>query len=1250
MNIDIQQYRAAIGKFDLGTHALHSLKDCTHKSVQQLIISVALIVSKMMVFIMWPFLLALFIFLNCSRFFSYLLRLRLRGLRGLDNFKSFINIIFLHASLTLIFIFKLVMYVYMKYTIIKIILFPWLIVIFDLSYILLQSGDIEIQPGPQLFPKLKIAYWNLGGLSTDNFIKKTSLEAFLSINKLDIMMIGETHLNDNFDDRDLEIPGYTLKRCDHNENLPRGGVCVYYKSSLPISIKPDLTFLNECIVMELKVGRKKCFITFLYRSPANNAKDHVDKFVDSIENTLSAIGKNNPYVSILLGDFNAKNSNWWGNINDYQGIQIDFIAESYGYKQLINEATNFEPHSEPSCIDLIFASEPNLIHNSGTLPSLIERCHHQMIFAEINFKVFLPPSYKRKIWDYKNADVNKINESLSRINWDNFLRGRNPNEQIKFLNDCILNVFSNYCPNKIITCNDKDTPWMTDDIRKLLKEKEYIYKQYVKNGYLDSDKSNLKNKQKECSQVISAVKDMYLITEGEKLNDPHLGPKKYWSILNRFLNKKKIPLIPPIFHNDDFVTDAKMKADIFNNYFASQCTPIINDSVLPNPDYRTDARLCNIDINNTLILDIISALNPNKSHGCDNISIKMIQICKNQIVSPLTFIFVTCMNLGVYPDLWKMSNVCPVHKKESKNVLKNYRPISLLPIFSKIFEKIIYNSLYGYITHNKLLNQCQSGFQKGDSCVSQLLKITNDIFRNLDSDPSTDTRSIFLDMSKAFDKVWHEGLLYKLRVYGIHGDIYNLLTNYLMGRQQRTLINGQVSGWKPITAGVPQGSVLGPLLFLLYVNDLPDKLLCSPKLFADDVSLNDHMNNIAASTERLNQDLNNIEEWAHQWKMLFNPDLNKPANEVIFSNRGNTNLPKLFFAGNTINTVKYHKHLGLILDSRLDFNQHLKEKIGKANTGIFMIRRLYRYLPRKTLLNVYKAFVRPHLDYCDIIYHRPCLDSLFQNNVSPISYNPNMLFTDKIESVQYNAALAITGCIRGTSKEKIYNELGIESLYNRRTFHRLLYLYKIKNDLLPRYLKDEIPNSVVNRFNTRHHRSSWISSRTNKYKYSFFPHSINAWNGLSSLIKNSSSPNIFKSRYMSFFHVNANSIFGIHNSTGIKLLTRLRVGLSHLREHKYNHNFIDTSNPFCSCDGKSIESTEHYLLRCPNHTLYRDVLFENLNNIDYNFHFESDYKYVQVLLYGNNTCDGFINRKILESTIEFLINSSRFDESLLSYI
>ena len=999
--------------------------------------------------------------------------------------------------------------------------------------------------------------------------------------------------------------------------------------------------------MELKVGKKRCFITCLYRSPANNTKDKINEFVINLEKNIMSIDRKNPYVSFILGDFNAKNTNWWGNINDYQGTQIDQIASMHGYNQIINEATIFEPNCEPSCIDLMFCSQPNLIQNSCTYASLFERCHHQIIFAEINFKVFYPPPYKRKIWDYKNADINKINESISQIDWVRHLNQKDPNEQIRYLNDCIINVFNNYCPNKVITCRDKDAPWMNDSIKKLLKEKESIYKSYVKNGFKNEDKLKLNAKQKACSSAISEAKELYLVNEGNKLNDPLLGPKRYWSILNRFLNKKKIPLIPPILHDGNFITDTLKKADLFNNYFANQCTPIINDSQLPPFSYRTNSRISVININSKMILDIISSLNPAKSHGCDGISIKMIHICRHQIILPLKLIFESCVSSGVYPDLWKMSNVCPVHKKESKSLLNNYRPISLLPIFSKMFEKIIYDSLYSYVIANKLLNPCQSGFQKGDSCVSQLLKITHDIFKNLDCTPPVNTRSIFLDMSKAFDKVWHKGLIFKLKSYGVEGNLFNLLHNYLNNRKQRVTLNGQESGWKNILSGVPQGSVLGPLLFLLYINDLPDHLQCNPKLFADDVSLNEHMNNIPASTTRLSNDLDNTDQWGYQWKMLFNPDPAKPANEVIFSNSSNINIPRLHFAGKIIKSVKSQKHLGLILDSKLDFNQHLKEKIGKANIGILMLRKLYRYLPRNALLNIYKSFIRPHLDYCDIIYHKPCCDDIAMQNLFCLdAQHPNVLFTDKIESVQYNAALAITGCIRGTSKEKIYNELGIESLYNRRTFHRLLYFYKIMNNLLPVYLKNEIPQAVPNLHDTRQHRGTWIATRTNKYNYSFFPHSVNAWGNLSNLIKASPSPNIFKKRYMEFYRINANSIFRIHNPVGIKLLTRLRVGLSHLREHKFNHHFHDTGNPYCSCDGKSIESVEHYLLSCPNHARSRILLFENLSSISSLVTFTRDSLTTEILLYGKSTFDDCTNKKIIESTINFLIESSRFSDPL----
>ena len=228
----------------------------------------------------------------------------------------------------------------------------------------------------------------------------------------------------------------------------------------------------------------------------------------------------------------------------------------------------------------------------------------------------------------------------------------------------------------------------------------------------------------------------------------------------------------------------------------------------------------------------------------------------------------------------KKSNVVTVHKKESTNLTKDYRPISLLPIFSKIFERLIFNSLYNYLMQNKLFTECQSGFIPGDSCVAQLLSIAHEIYKSFDCNPPADTREIFLDISKAFPKVWHEGLIFKLKTYGII--LLKFLINYLEDRKQRVALNGQTSSWKNILAGVPQGSVLGPIFFLIYMNDLPDGIK-SIKIFVDDTSLFSKVKNKNYSTVELYNDLKIISNWAFQSKMLFNPDPNKQAVEIFFS-------------------------------------------------------------------------------------------------------------------------------------------------------------------------------------------------------------------------------------------------------------------------------------------------------------------------------------------------------------------------------
>ena len=236
---------------------------------------------------------------------------------------------------------------------------------------------------------------------------------------------------------------------------------------------------------------------------------------------------------------------------------------------------------------------------------------------------------------------------------------------------------------------------------------------------------------------------------------------------------------------------------------------------------------------------------------------------------------------------------------------------------------------------------------------------------------------------------------------GISVPLLKLIESSLSNRYQRVLLNGQSPIWLPIIAGVPQGSILGSLFFLIYINDLSKNLSSITKLFADDISIFSVVHDVDLSAKQLNDDLNKISEWAFQWKMAFNPDLSKQAQEIVFSRKSHKiSRPKVNFNNSTFVQSIYQKHLGLYLDEKLNFSHRIKEKISKAYRGIGVIKKLQNNLPRQSLLTIYKSFIRPHLDCGDVVYDRP----------------HNDIFCSKRESVQYNAALAITGAILGTSE------------------------------------------------------------------------------------------------------------------------------------------------------------------------------------------------------------------------------------------
>ena len=284
-------------------------------------------------------------------------------------------------------------------------------------------------------------------------------------------------------------------------------------------------------------------------------------------------------------------------------------------------------------------------------------------------------------------------------------------------------------------------------------------------------------------------------------------------------------------------------------------------------------------------MKILRALGINKAHGHDEISIRMLKLCDKSIIPSLSLLFQNSIDTRTFPDTWKKSNIVPVHKKGDKQIVDNYRPVSLLCILGKIFERIIFNSIFEYLEENNLLCPNQSGFRPSDSCENQLLSILHEIYKSFGCNPPKDVRGIFLDLSKAFDRVWHDGLIYKINRIVITGNSLNLIESFLSNRFQRVVLNGQSSSWTPVNAGEPQGSILGPLFFLIYINDLSKDISSTVKLFADDTSIFSVFDDNNVSVMKLNNDLLKISKWAHQWEMSFNPDVSKQAQEVIFSRK-----------------------------------------------------------------------------------------------------------------------------------------------------------------------------------------------------------------------------------------------------------------------------------------------------------------------------------------------------------------------------
>lgn len=754
---------------------------------------------------------------------------------------------------------------------------------------------------------------------------------------------------------------------------------------------------------------------------------------------------------------------------------------------------------------------------------------------------------------------------------------------------------------------------MTSEIRRLMRQRNRLYHK-AKTTNSPNHLQNYKNKRNQVVQLIREAKDDYMDSLKNTLSDPNLPSRKWFKIANDITNlKNKSNPPPPLITNSKVNMHPLDKAQVLNEHF-SNISKVENEPILP--EMNNHPKNFNLtSINEQDVKDQLHILNCSKPGGPDELFPKMIKLFSNKLVKPLTLLFNRSLELGQVPNQWKMSNISAIFKgKGSEQDPTNYRPISVTSCLSKMLEKIIFKYLFNYLKENEILTRFQSGFRPGDSTVAQLLELYHIIMENLDK--GKDLKFIFCDVSKAFDKVWHQGLLFKLSKYGIYGNLHKWFTSYLSDRTQRVMNEGFKSTWLPTSAGVPQGSVLGPYLFLIYINDIVENLSSNVRLFADDTTLFTVINN-EESVKILNEDLYKIARFADNWLIILNPSKTK---SMTMTRKRTTNWPQIEINETTLIDDVSHTHLGITLTSNGTWTEHINNIYQKAAYRLNIMRMLKHDLDRNSLNRFYIAFIRPILEYGSIIWD-----------------NCTKQQSDLLESLQKDAARIVTGLRKGTSQDVLYNELGWASLSERRKNNKLIQFFKILNNEAPSYLDD-----IVKKFNDhqsdyplRNQQLKHPTPRTTSYKNSFFISTTDLWNSIDISLANATSLYSFK-KVLKDRIKNPPK----HYSYGER---KFNIILCQLRNHKSQLQF-DLFNDHLSeeftCNCGAIETRRHYLLECP---LFADQRVELMNSL---VSHPEIYRAITVddssLLFGSPELSIPLNNSLTTIVINYIRETARF--------
>lgn len=910
--------------------------------------------------------------------------------------------------------------------------------------------------------------------------KRSEMLANIDIFKPEVIAITEVkpkHARYSVHESEITVEGYEPF---HNLDSKGRGIALLVKKELKPSMCDSLiSSFEEHVFVECQLGDGKVLLLGLvYRSPSSTLEN--SELLNELMRKASEVRATH---TMIVGDFNYPDIDW--NLEKSrvgpEQLATKFLETTKDVFLIQHQKTptRFREGEKANTVDLVFTNKEDMIIDIGLEAGLGKSDH---FLLAIQFSCSYGSTPKTERFSFHRTDVGILKDKLGNVDWDEELGNATVNEAWCNIKARINAAISSSTP--ISRSNGRrGKSWMNPSTLAVVRKKHKLFRKWQETRADEDYQAYLRARNQARKACRNAQRDL----EKKVAADSKTNPKAFWNYVKSKTSTRTG--IADLKNEDGTKTTSDGdKAELLNRFFSSVFTREDGGPVPEAPEFPLTEEILDLEFAVDDVKKQLKELKVGKATGPDGIPPSILVQAAEELAEPLARLFKMSLDTGCVPEDWKMAYVTPIFKKGSRAEASNYRPVSLTSIVCKVMERLVRTRMMEHLTKNDLISKYQHGFVPGRSCMTQLLDVLDTWTDILDDNGGVDV--IYMDFQKAFDKVPHRRLIEKLSAHGIRGKVLNWICDFLSNRKQRVVVNGAQSSVADVTSGIPQGSVVGPLLFVVYINDLPQNIKNDVRMFADDTKLYAR-SDIESGPQTLQEDLQKLEQWSEKWLLKFHPEkccvlkLGRKSKADYFMGEGETRL--------RLKESDAERDLGVIVDSKLSFKTQVATSTAKANRVLGLIRRSFDYLSEKTFTQLYKSLVRPLLEYGHCVW-QPHLKTL----------------SSDLESVQRRAT-KLLGHLKETPYPERLQILGLPSLEHRRVRGDMIEVYKYTHNLY-KTEKPALPLSTSTQLRGNSLKLQKNRSRL-ELRANFFSNRVVAtWNDLPDAVVNAPSVDAFKRR------------------------------------------------------------------------------------------------------------------------------------------